>query len=172
MRESIVSSMLSIILSMTLLLPINAVYSMSIRSSPQSSSSSRLSMSMSPRPRSMSWSIRSGRPGDYPPREAFRLVDGVLSPPTGLFCFRLTEAATEGAGTSDDLSWDFSDVLSSSPDKSDLPLPRGWELSGSIISDSYCLFALLCTTGSFNFSSISALDCYPFSFWFLVESGP
>jgi hypothetical protein len=64
------------------------------------------------------------------------LVEGVLSGAAlGLFCFRLMEAATEGAGISEDLSYDFSEVLSSSPDKSDLPLPLGYELSGRITSD-------------------------------------
>lgn len=53
----------------------------------------------------MSCSIMSGLPGDFPPGEAFLLVEGVRrGAALGLFYFKLTEAATEGAGTSDDLS--------------------------------------------------------------------
>ncbi len=75
------------------------------------------------------------------------------------------EAATEGAGISEDLSSydaDFSEVLSSSPDKSDLSLPIGCELSGTTNNNdsSYSTFfvALLGTTASFSFSRILALD--------------
>jgi hypothetical protein len=78
-------------------------------------------------------------------------------------CFKVLEAATEGGGISEDLSSyeaDFSEVLSSSPDNSDLPLPLGYELSGKTTSDSsFSTFfvALLGTTASFSFSRISAL---------------